>query len=152
MTTAAVPPVLDEDVLGSVFFLYRSIDDAWSGLGPAGAGVFIHAGDNRPRPEIFAPEDETVVCRCEEVTAGQIREAAKLGRIGPNQVKTFTRSGMGPCQGRQCSYTVSHILAATQGVPVADIGFPRIRRPLKPVKVGELASLEREEACVNPVR
>lgn len=98
-----------------------------------------------PRPEVFAPADETLVCRCEEVTAGELRARAAQGRPGPNQLKAFTRAGMGPCQGRQCGYTMAHIVAAVQQRPVADVGFYRIRPPLKPVTLGELASLEAQE-------
>lgn len=94
-----------------------------------------------PAAHILNPADDTVVCRCEELTAGDIRAAAVLGRPGPNQIKAFTRAGMGPCQGRQCGYTVSNILAETQGRTVEDVGFYRIRPPLKPLTLGELASL-----------
>ncbi|RZF24001.1 FAD-dependent oxidoreductase [Paraburkholderia sp. UYCP14C] len=97
-----------------------------------------------PRASILDPEDETIVCRCEELTAGDIRKAAALGQPGPNQLKAFTRAGMGPCQGRQCGYTVAHIVASAQGRPVTEVGFYRIRPPLKPVTLGELASLETE--------
>jgi len=97
-----------------------------------------------PRPQVFAPADETLVCRCEEVTAGDIRARAVQGRPGPNQLKAFTRAGMGPCQGRQCGYTMAHIVAAAQGRPVAEVGFYRIRPPLKPVTLGELASLDEQ--------
>ncbi|MGO4408288.1 FAD-dependent oxidoreductase [Bosea sp. RAF48] len=95
-----------------------------------------------PRREIFTPADETLVCRCEEVTAGELRARAVQGQPGPNQLKAFTRAGMGPCQGRQCGYTMAHIIAAAQNRPVADVGFYRIRPPLKPVTLGELASLD----------
>ena len=98
-----------------------------------------------PRPQVFAPADETIICRCEEVTAGAIRELATTGRPGPNQVKAFTRAGMGPCQGRQCGYTVSQILAQAEGRPVEEVGFYRVRPPLKPVTLGELASLDRQD-------
>lgn len=97
-----------------------------------------------PRQQIFAPADETLVCRCEEVTAGDIRARAVQGRPGPNQLKAFTRAGMGPCQGRQCGYTMAHIVAAAQGRPVGEVGFYRIRPPLKPVTLGELASLDEQ--------
>ncbi|TPK95327.1 MULTISPECIES: FAD-dependent oxidoreductase [unclassified Mesorhizobium] len=100
----------------------------------------------RPREAIFIPDDETVVCRCEEITAREIRAMARLGRPGPNQVKAFTRAGMGPCQGRQCGYTVTRILAAAEGRSVEEVGFYRIRPPLKPVTLGELASLREPEA------
>ncbi len=100
-----------------------------------------------PRSQIFAPADATVVCRCEEVTAADIRAWAVLGRPGANQLKAFTRAGMGPCQGRQCGYSVMQILAEAQQRPVGDIGFYRIRPPLKPVTLGELASLDETEAA-----
>lgn len=86
--------------------------------------------------------EEVIVCRCEEVTAGQIRAAAKIHRGGPNQIKAYTRCGMGPCQGRQCGYTVNRILAKEYGRTRGETGFFRIRPPLKPVTLGELATLE----------
>jgi len=99
----------------------------------------------RPRPGRFIPDDSTIVCRCEELTAGELRRAA-IGRQGPNQLKAYTRVGMGPCQARQCGYTVAHILADMQGRAVAEVGLQRIRPPLKPVTVGELAALDAEAA------
>ncbi|AWV05621.1 FAD/NAD(P)-binding oxidoreductase (plasmid) [Burkholderia sp. JP2-270] len=95
----------------------------------------------RPRSQIFTPSDEAIVCRCEEVTAAEVRAAAQLGQPGPNQVKAFTRAGMGPCQGRQCGYTVANLLASTQCRSVADVGFQRVRPPLKPVTLAEISSL-----------
>ena len=56
----------------------------------------------RPAAAILTPSDDVIVCRCEEVTAGQIRRAVRLGAAGPNQAKAFLRCGMGPCQGRLC--------------------------------------------------
>jgi thioredoxin reductase len=99
----------------------------------------------KPRPEVFEPIDDAIVCRCEEITAGQIRALALVGRPGPNQIKAATRTGMGPCQGRQCAYTVTRLLATAQGRTPTDVGYNRIRPPLKPVTLGELASLEKDE-------
>jgi len=101
----------------------------------------------RPREEVIAPADETIVCRCEELTAGQIRAVAQSGGPSPDRIKSITRAGMGPCQGRQCGYTIANILAATQRLPVSKIGFYRIRPPLKPLTLGELASLEDTEGA-----
>jgi hypothetical protein len=95
-----------------------------------------------PRADILAPPDETIVCRCEELTAGDIRKAAAIGTPGPNPLKAFTRAGRGPGQGRQCGYTVANIIAAQQGRTVAEVGLHRIRPPLKPLTLGELASLD----------
>jgi thioredoxin reductase len=102
----------------------------------------------RPRVEVLTPSDDTIVCRCEEITARQVRAAARVGIGGVNQVKTFTRCGMGPCQGRQCGYTVSALVAEATGKPMDDIGFYRIRPPLKPLTLGELASIESDDIAM----
>ena len=96
----------------------------------------------RPARSVLAPtEDDVIVCRCEEVTAGQIRRAVRLGAPGPNQLKAFTRCGMGPCQGRLCGPTVSGVIADARGVLIAAVGTYRPRAPYKPVTVGALAGM-----------
>ena len=92
-----------------------------------------------PRPRVL--DDATIVCRCEEITAGQIREAASLGCLGLNQLKAFTRCGMGPCQGRMCGCPAAEVLAAARGVPLPAIEPYRTRFPTKPLTVGELAAM-----------
>ncbi len=57
-------------------------------------------------------------------------------------MKGVTRCGMGPCQGRFCGLTVSELIAADRGLPVSRIGAARLRAPVKPVPLGELAALE----------
>jgi NADPH-dependent 2,4-dienoyl-CoA reductase/sulfur reductase-like enzyme len=99
------------------------------------------------RPPQRKLADEVLVCRCEEVTAGQIRAAARLSAPDPNAVKAATRCGMGPCQGRQCGYTVQALVAEVHGMPVKDVDFFNIRPPLKPVTLGEIASLDLEGAA-----
>nr|WP_265644621.1 ABC transporter permease subunit [Verminephrobacter aporrectodeae] len=94
----------------------------------------------RPPEWLSTPADETVVCRCEEVTAGRIREMARLGCQGPNQTKFFSRCGMGPCQGRMCGLAVTQILASELGKPPGQVGAYRIRAPLKPVSVSSIAA------------
>ena len=93
-----------------------------------------------PAPAFLVPPDETIVCRCEEVTAGAIREQVTLGCLGPNQMKAFVRAGMGPCQGRLCGLSVSEIIAAARNVPIGDVGYYRIRPPICPVTLGEIAA------------
>lgn len=95
----------------------------------------------RPPQWLANPVDETIVCRCEEVSAGRIREMAKLGCQGPNQTKFFSRCGMGPCQGRMCGLTVTQMLSTELGKPPADIGAYHVRTPLKPVPLASLAAL-----------
>lgn len=96
----------------------------------------------RPRQTVFVPEDRTIACRCEEVNVASVRAQIAGGRPGPNQVKAFTRAGMGPCQGRQCGYTIARVLAAAEGRTVPNVGLYRVRPPLKPVTLGELATLD----------
>ena len=93
----------------------------------------------RPRDENRVPKDEVIVCRCEEVTAGELRSFVKLGCLGPNQAKSFGRCGMGPCQGRLCGLTVTEVIADARSVPPETIGYYRIRPPIKPLTLGELA-------------
>lgn len=93
----------------------------------------------RPKRENRIPADDTIVCRCEEITAGQLRELAHVGCVDPNQAKSFSRCGMGPCQGRQCGLTVTEVLADARGVSPAEVGYYRIRPPIKPITLGELA-------------
>ena len=96
----------------------------------------------RPPQDLCAPPDDaTLVCRCEEISAGDIREAVALGAMGPNQLKAFTRCGMGPCQGRMCGLTVAELVAQAKGESVEDVGYYRIRPPIKPVTMGELAAM-----------
>ncbi|MGB5300716.1 MAG: NAD(P)/FAD-dependent oxidoreductase [Thiogranum sp.] len=91
-------------------------------------------------------DDDTLVCRCEEVSAGQIRAAVADGHRDTNQVKFLTRCGMGPCQGRQCGEAVSHIVAVASGQAIQDIGHYRERPPVNPLTLGQLAGLHSEES------
>ncbi|MCA3416144.1 MAG: FAD-dependent oxidoreductase [Roseomonas sp.] len=92
-----------------------------------------------PSQEILAPpEESTIICRCEEVTAGSLRWAAAIGATGPNQAKAYLRCGMGPCQGRLCGPTVAAVIAEIRGVAVEEVGHFRPRAPYKPITVAEL--------------
>ncbi len=105
----------------------------------------------RPAPQFRVPQGETIVCRCEEVTAAQIVAAVKLGCTGPNQLKAFLRCGMGPCQGRLCGLTVTELIAATRRVPPEAVGYYRLRPPVKPITLAELAALPKSEADMKAV-
>lgn len=88
----------------------------------------------------LVPHDETLACRCEEVSAAEIRALAAMGCSGPNQAKAFTRCGMGPCQGRFCSTTVERIFADETASTAQQIGRYNVRPPIKPVTLGQLAA------------
>lgn len=91
-------------------------------------------------PGIYSVLDErTVVCRCEEVTAGAIRQATAAGAATTDEVKGLTRAGMGNCQGRICEETVVQLLAQEQEIDAAKVGGFTVRPPLFPLTVAELA-------------
>ncbi len=105
---------------------------------------FLEAYFHLPDNLLATPGNDTIVCRCEEVTAGQIREAVAAGHENSNQVKFFTRCGMGPCQGRQCANAVAHIVADARGKSVAETGLFRGRPPVSPLTLGQLAQLPKK--------
>ncbi|SDV48031.1 FAD/NAD(P)-dependent oxidoreductase [Chitinasiproducens palmae] len=98
----------------------------------------------RPPHWVGSPADDALVCRCEEVTAGRIREMARMGCAGPNQTKFFSRCGMGPCQGRLCGTTVTQILAEARDESPQRIGAYRVRAPIKPIPLDALAGMHVE--------
>ena len=116
----------------------------------AGARAFLDAF-YRPARAFRVPTGDTIVCRCEEVTAAQITATVGLGVEGPNQMKSFLRCGMGPCQGRLCGLTVTELIAETRGVPPAEVGHYRLRPPVKPITLAEIASLAKTESAVRAV-
>jgi NADPH-dependent 2,4-dienoyl-CoA reductase/sulfur reductase-like enzyme len=81
--------------------------------------------------------DETIVCRCERVSAGAIRDAIRqeAGPVEVNRVKAITRSGMGRCQGRFCGQTLQELTAATCGLPVETVGRLRAQAPVRPIPI-----------------
>ncbi|WP_349295515.1 (2Fe-2S)-binding protein (plasmid) [Thioclava sp. 'Guangxiensis'] len=105
-----------------------------------------------PAPEVLAPADDVLLCRCEEVTAGSVRETVRLGAPGPNQVKSLLRTGMGPCQGRICGLAVAGVIAATKGESPSVTDYYRIRPPLKPLQLSELAGFAPEPDTPEVVR
>jgi NADPH-dependent 2,4-dienoyl-CoA reductase/sulfur reductase-like enzyme len=102
----------------------------------------------RPSKAFRIPRNpETIVCRCEEISARQIRASVSAGAIGPNQMKVFLRSGMGPCQGRLCGLTVTELIADERGVSPDEVGYYRLRFPIKPLRLRELASLPQSDSA-----
>ena len=97
------------------------------------------------------PEGDTIVCRCEEVTAAQLLEAVGMGAMGPNQAKAFLRCGMGPCQGRLCGLTVTELISKARGVAPAEVGYFRLRPPVKPIALAELAAMAHTQRAVAAV-
>lgn len=94
----------------------------------------------RPRGQQRVPEHpDTVVCRCEERTVADLKQGFDLGATEPNQLKSQTRCGMGPCQGRMCGTTVSELLAQWRDEPVSAVGYYRLRSPMRLLSLEELS-------------
>ena len=91
-----------------------------------------------PFPTDWAAQapDELVVCRCENVTAGQLRDTVReTGADEMNRLKALTRVGMGRCQGRSCGVAAAEILAHATGKPVELVGRLRGQAPIKPIPI-----------------
>ena len=83
-------------------------------------------------------DDDVLVCRCEEVTAGDIRRAIRAGATDVTQVKLRTRAGMGRGQGRTCERLVQQILSQELGVRQEETGYSTPRTPQRPMTFGTL--------------
>jgi NADPH-dependent 2,4-dienoyl-CoA reductase/sulfur reductase-like enzyme len=77
--------------------------------------------------------DDTILCRCEEITLGEVRRAVADGATTPTAVKGLTRAGMGRCQGRMCYGAVAHVAAQQTGEPIESMGALTTRPPVLPV-------------------
>lgn len=98
-----------------------------------------------PNPNIFDVTDETKVCRCESVTAGDIREVVREGNSDVNEVKLYSRCGMGPCQGRMCGSALAEITASALSTSPAKVGSLQIRQPFRPVSLENYCDLTTDE-------
>jgi len=88
---------------------------------------------------------DTIICRCEDITYGEVLEAIELGMTSLNEIKRYLRAGMGPCQGRTCGRQIQQIIARKTGRPVEEVEPMTQRPPLKTVPISILAG-EKDEA------
>lgn len=80
--------------------------------------------------------DDTIVCRCENVSAGDIRESVIFGGGEANRVKSLSRVGMGRCQGRYCQLAAVELVAAQAGCMPDAVGRFRGQAPVRPSPIG----------------
>ncbi len=99
----------------------------------------------KPKEKTEAMGDDVVVCRCEEITLGEIRQAILDGASTVDGVKRATRAGKGLCQGRTCRYIIENIIAREIKKPVGEIGYPSVRPPARVVDIKALASIGEDE-------
>lgn len=84
-------------------------------------------------------DDDMLVCRCEEVTVGDIKRAIAEGARDVTGIKRRVRAGMGLCQGKTCEKLVQQILCSELGITPSQTGSSSARPPVRPVTFGELA-------------
>jgi thioredoxin reductase/bacterioferritin-associated ferredoxin len=107
----------------------------------AAMGKFRRAIDHMYRiyPDLYANvTDDTIICRCEGITAGEIRKAVRQGTMNLNDIKKRTRSGMGYCQGTHCLPTIAAMLAREFGARPEDIPMMTTRPPARPIPLSLL--------------
>ncbi|SFR55477.1 (2Fe-2S)-binding protein [Anaeromicropila populeti] len=83
--------------------------------------------------------DDMIVCRCEEITVGEIKQSIREGAKDITGVKRRVRAGMGLCQGRTCEKLVQQILCSELNICPEQTGRSTARPPVRPVTFGELA-------------
>lgn len=77
---------------------------------------------------------DQLICRCEEVSLEEIEKAIADGAVTINEIKRFTRAGMGLCQGRTCRRLVERILSEKTGIPLSELQPSTYRQPVRPVR------------------
>ena len=89
-------------------------------------------------------KEREIICRCEEVYRDEIEQAIRDGATTMNELKRFTRAGMGLCQGRTCRRLVERILAEQTGQKLSEMETSTFRQPVRPVP-SELMSDQKED-------
>lgn len=87
-------------------------------------------------------EGDVIICRCEEVSEKEIIETIKSGVTTIAGIKRRTRAGMGLCQGRRCRRLISKLIAENSNRNMEEILPSRIRPPVKPIRIEDLAKGE----------
>jgi len=102
--------------------------------------------NSTPKELIENIDDNTILCRCEDITKKEIIHAIKKGAKNLNQIKTWTRFGMGPCQGRTCHYSVARVASEQLKCEVKDLSYLTGRTPIRPFPLDKaIGDFEYEE-------
>lgn len=95
-----------------------------------------------PSHSLLSPQkDTTIVCRCEEVTYGNLKNSLSIDNRGSGVLKNFTRAGMGNCQGRFCGLTLLEVIAKETGANIKELKYLNIRPPVKPIRLNEMLDI-----------
>ncbi|KNZ43400.1 (2Fe-2S)-binding protein [Acetobacterium bakii] len=89
---------------------------------------------------IAQPDDDLIICRCEEITKGEIRKAVYDGMFTITEIRRYLRTGMGLCQGQTCAKLVKGIVARELGVSPLSIEAAMSRAPMRPIEMKVLGN------------
>ena len=83
--------------------------------------------------------ENTIICRCSDITLKDIKDYVDKGIVEVEELKRFSRLGMGPCQGRTCMQLIGRIMAGFTGKPLVEIGTQTVRPPVSGVTLSQIA-------------
>ncbi len=95
-------------------------------------------------PFVPEPDDDVIICRCEEITKGEIRQAVHMGFWTMNEVKRWLRCGMGLCQGNTCGIHVKRIIARERELAAASLEDVTPRPPMRAIELEVLGNEGKE--------
>ncbi len=81
-----------------------------------------------------------IICRCEDLTEEEVLDFIHQGFTTIDEIKRFSRAGMGHCQGRTCKHLIAQLISRETGKPLSEIIYPKPRPPIKPVPLRTLAN------------
>ena len=124
-----------EEIVSHVLKRFKELKD--DGTGSKGSEMPVQAS---AETNSATDSDDLVICRCEEITRGEIKEAIRNGIQTLNGIKRVTRAGMGLCQGQTCQQLVARILTEELGLNAADIDPTTARGPVRPLRLEVFAN------------
>ena len=83
-------------------------------------------------------DDDTIICRCEDITLGELRKLIREGYTTLDEIKRISRLGMGPCRGSTCLELAAREIAKMTGKEISEVKMPRNRPPISGIKMKEL--------------
>jgi NAD(P)H-nitrite reductase large subunit len=92
-----------------------------------------------PGEYIPREDDHILLCRCEEISKGDIRRALHTGLRTFNELRRETRMGMGLCQGQTCTRIIRSFISRELGCSPDEVGMPTPRTPARPVPMAVIA-------------
>lgn len=81
------------------------------------------------------PDDNMIICRCEEITKGEIRRAVHDGMFTITEIRRYLRTGMGLCQGQTCGKLVKGIVAMELSISPLELEPAISRAPMRPIEM-----------------